>query len=379
MNISELFLNSSLADLKRGYSEESEYLLCLLCGARIEKGLVYRAGDVLYEAEKYIQLHIKNSHGSVFEYLLGLDKKMTGLSGHQNSLLRLFYQGKSDAEIQDALQIGSSSTIRNHRYILREKERQARLFLVLMELLRSASLPKENHLKSANSSESAKIVSSPAEKYQVSDEERKKILQKYFPQGPEGPLANFNIREKSRFVVVQQLRQRFEKNRFYSEKEVNEILEKAYKDYVTLRRYLIEYGFLARRPDGSRYWLPDEEAGGRTVNMERRKELKQQYKEVKPEAGVYQIRNNLNQKAYVAATTNLKTMNGKLFQLQMGSHMNKRLQEEWLQYGEEAFVFEILEVLEDKKEGYFDRKEELKKLEDKWLEKLQPYGERGYN
>ena len=30
-------------------------------------------------------------------------------------------------------------------------------------------------------------------------------------------------------------------------------------------------------------------------------------------------------------------------------------------------------------EGFFDKKDELKKLEKKWLEKLQPYGERGYH
>jgi hypothetical protein len=28
-----------------------------------------------------------------------------------------------------------------------------------------------------------------------------------------------------------------------------------YDDYVTVRRYLIEYGFLDRKDDGSQYWL----------------------------------------------------------------------------------------------------------------------------
>jgi hypothetical protein len=112
---------------------------------------------------------------------------------------------------------------------------------------------------------------------------------------------------------------------------------------------------------------------------DRRKALKQTYKEMKTEAGVYQIKNTVNQKVLVAATPNLKTMQGKRFQLQMGSHKNAQLQAEWKQFGEDAFVFEVLEVLDDKVEGAFARQEALRLLEQKWLDKLQPYGDRGYN
>lgn len=114
-------------------------------------------------------------------------------------------------------------------------------------------------------------------------------------------------------------------------------------------------------------------------SMDRRKELIRQYKEMKTEAGVYQIKNTKNQKVFVVSTPNLKTMNGKPMMLCGGGHKNKKLQEEWDKFGEEAFVFEVLEVLKEKEEGYFDKTGELKKLEKKWLEKLQSYGERGYN
>jgi hypothetical protein len=110
-----------------------------------------------------------------------------------------------------------------------------------------------------------------------------------------------------------------------------------------------------------------------------RKELIRQYKEIKIEAGVYQIRNTKNYKVLVVSTPNLKTMNGKPMMLNGGVHKNKRLQEEWNKFGEEAFVFEVLEVLKEKEDGYFDKTGELKELEKKWLEKLQPYGKRGYN
>ncbi|WP_134684842.1 GIY-YIG nuclease family protein [Brevibacillus migulae] len=114
--------------------------------------------------------------------------------------------------------------------------------------------------------------------------------------------------------------------------------------------------------------------------MDRKTELKLQYKEtIKTEAGVYRIVNTINQKMFVASTPNLKTLNGKEFQLKMGSHLNRELQREWNEYGEDAFRFEVLEVLKKKETGYYDAAYELEKLEEKWLEKLQPYGERGYN
>lgn len=172
-----------------------------------------------------MRVHIEREHASVFEHLVNLDKKITGLSDHQNSLLRLFYLGKSDSEIQGELGIGSSSTIRNHRFVLREKERQAKVFLVLMELL------KESNKKAP------------------------RLISPHRIKGHE--------------------------------------------------------------------W--------ETLHVEN------------------------------------------------GGHPNRQLQEEWNKYGEEAFVFEVLEILEEKETGFFDKAEELKKLEKKWLGKLQPYAERGYN
>lgn len=112
---------------------------------------------------------------------------------------------------------------------------------------------------------------------------------------------------------------------------------------------------------------------------DRRTELKQAYKEMKTEGGVFQIKNTVNGKVLVTATPNLKTMEGKRFQLRMGSHKNAELQAEWKQFGEDAFEFEVLEVVEDNVESALARQEALRLLEERWLDKLQPYGDRGYN
>lgn len=113
--------------------------------------------------------------------------------------------------------------------------------------------------------------------------------------------------------------------------------------------------------------------------MSRKKELKMQYKETKVQAGIYQIKNIKNQKIFLVSTKNLKTINGKKFELEAGSCTNKILQQEWNEYGKESFVFEELETLKEEDISPLGIKGDLKRLEEKWLEKLQPYGERGYN
>ncbi len=371
-------LNAPLEDMKKGYREEQDCFECLLCGRKIEKGLIYQEAGKWYEAEKYMTVHIEKEHVSVFDALIGLDKKTTGLSEQQNRLLKLFRQGKSDTEIQKEIGVGGS-TVRNHRFALKEKERQAKVFLTLMDILKSGK-------RSPAMVMPHKTAVMVDDRYGITDQENEAVLKNYFPFGPDGPLSTFSMKEKSKVAVIRHLIKRFDDGRFYTEKEVNEILKGAYEDFATIRRYLIEYGLMERKPDGSRYWVKkNEDVQEKGINvkkveeMERRKELLEQYKQMIKEAGVYQIRNTIDQRVFVTATPDLKNMNGRRFELNMGGFRNAELQKDWNRLGEAAFVFEVLEVLEEKEEGFFDKKEELKKLEKKWLDKLEPYGEKGYN
>jgi hypothetical protein len=93
----------------------------------------------------------------------------------------------------------------------------------------------------------------PAFHLQATKEERDTILRKHF-QGDK--LIKLPLREKGRVVVVEHLSSLFEKACPYSEAQVNEILKGASSEhYATLRRYLVDYGFLGRTQDGSRYWV----------------------------------------------------------------------------------------------------------------------------
>jgi group I intron endonuclease len=109
-----------------------------------------------------------------------------------------------------------------------------------------------------------------------------------------------------------------------------------------------------------------------------KKEAIQNYKLNPPAMGVFQIRNLSDGKVFVGSSMNLKgILNRHEFALKAGGHANKFLQRDWNERGGENFAFEILEELEPREN--LDDRTELTFLEDLWLEKLEPYGERGYN
>jgi hypothetical protein len=112
-----------------------------------------------------------------------------------------------------------------------------------------------------------------------------------------------------------------------------------------------------------------------------KKALKQQYKQEARPAGVFQIRNTVNGKVQVAGTMNLDGSRNRFsFEQKVGSvTKNRALQEEWKEFGADAFVFEVLEELEARDDTEADRRADVEVLEALWIEKLQPFGDRGYN
>ncbi|MGE0085363.1 MAG: GIY-YIG nuclease family protein [Desulfococcaceae bacterium] len=111
-----------------------------------------------------------------------------------------------------------------------------------------------------------------------------------------------------------------------------------------------------------------------------RKELIKQYKQTTQPMGVYQIQNRRNGKLFIGSTKNLPgKLNSHKFQLNNGVHTNKEMQKEFNEIGEEGFSFDILDCLKPKEDLNYDYTEELKTLEEMWMEKLQPFNEKGYN
>lgn len=87
-------------------------------------------------------------------------------------------------------------------------------------------------------------------------EEDKKVLRDYTD---DGRITKFPVKEKKWLVILRWLATQFEANIHYTEKQVNEILTEFHEDYATLRRNLVEYGFMRRERAGSNYWLAPEE------------------------------------------------------------------------------------------------------------------------
>jgi hypothetical protein len=113
---------------------------------------------------------------------------------------------------------------------------------------------------------------------------------------------------------------------------------------------------------------------------ESKKQLKKDYQQTPRPMGILLIRNNQSDKVFLIASVNLPgAINRHKFQLEHGGHPNKELQADWNQLGSDGFAFEIVDELAPRADLKLDYRAELTSLEDLWLEKLQPFGDRGYN
>jgi hypothetical protein len=114
--------------------------------------------------------------------------------------------------------------------------------------------------------------------------------------------------------------------------------------------------------------------------MKTKKELTEEYRQMKFKMGVFQIRNVVNGKIFVESSINLDAIwNRHRLQLDIGSHPSAELQNDWKTLGADSFKFEILSEIEHRDDLQVDYKREVKTLEKMYLEELLPYGEKGYN
>ncbi len=111
-----------------------------------------------------------------------------------------------------------------------------------------------------------------------------------------------------------------------------------------------------------------------------KKVLIREYKETRRPMGVYCIRNTVNGKLLVGKSIDLPSiLNRQRGQLRSGSHPNPTLHKDLVEYGAEAFEVEVLDTLEAPEHTDYDSSADLQTLEQMWLDKLSPFGNRGYN
>jgi len=234
------------------------------------------------------------------------------------------------------------------------------------------------------------IVSASPDRKEIQDERideyHRKVLASFFRHGV---LEKLPSQRKKKLIVLEQFALRFEPNRHYSELEVTGLIKPLFDDYCTVRRLLVDEGMIQRK--GTVYWREAKDARPaiqpavqkKAANHKKdneRTEIKQQYKASRPDMGVYQIRNKVNGKIYIESSKNLEsTRTKRLFELRMGKIVfNPELQKDLTNFGAENFEFSILNVLPSPEPG--DNVEQLLLgLKLHWQDKLQPFGEQGYN
>ena len=241
----------TIEELKMGYrfDIETNSYICNTCGKEFEVGEVFPFDNRFFEASRAVKVHLNKEHDDYSKKLLHLESKYNTLTDNQKELLSLIYMDKSDKEIAKILEI-STSTVRHHRFVFREKAKQAKMYLAIYEQVMDKKTSKEEKIVPLHNS--ATMVD---DRYVITEKEREQVLKTVFESLSPLRLKNFPKKEKRKIVVLTKISEELELGKIYTEKELNNILKEIYDDYAVIRRYLIEYGFMDRTNDCKDYRL----------------------------------------------------------------------------------------------------------------------------
>ncbi len=72
----------------------------------------------------------------------------------------------------------------------------------------------------------------------------------------DGKIKIWPSKKDVKIEILKYLSSNFEYDKFYTEKEVNAIIDEnhTFNDYFLLRRGMVDYKFLSRTKDGAKYW-----------------------------------------------------------------------------------------------------------------------------
>jgi DNA-binding CsgD family transcriptional regulator len=235
-----------------GFQQGDDGYRCVECGIRFEQGRIYPVDDQLYDAKSAARAHVR-SHSDRVDKLILPGKDGAGLTELQAKVALWELGGQSDKAIASNLGI-SESTVRNHRFQLRKKVREA------LRLVAFAEIARQRERKSPSEARSGDRMVHYHAGLRVGDErtavtlgEEEEILAKYVQPGSRLSLSRIPRKEKEKLVLLKRVVTLFDAEREYSEIEVSELLRDVHEDFASLRRYLVDYGFMKRSPDGKAY------------------------------------------------------------------------------------------------------------------------------
>lgn len=124
-----------------------------------------------------------------------------------------------------------------------------------MDLISYRTNKRINRLDKGVICDAHKTATTLDDRYNITNKEKEDTIKNYINEV--GALKIFPSKEKKKIIVLEYIAKNFSKGKTYSEKEINRILERIYEDYVTIRRALIEYGFIERTKDCTKYWIKE--------------------------------------------------------------------------------------------------------------------------
>lgn len=244
------FDDLSIEELKEGfrYNKEEDTFVCIQCGKEFISGEIYSINNRFFDYRLAVRQHISAEHGPRFDQLINSDSKYNTLTENQKNILTCIKAGLSDNETAKKLGV-TSSTIRHQKFMFRERAKQAKMYLAAYEL---SIMEDKSRDKLISIHDTAKMVD---DRYITTNAEEDKILKTHFTSLAPLKLGVFPAKEKKKVVILKKISELFQKGREYDEIELNSMLKEIHEDYPTIRRYLIEYGFMDRTNDCKRYWL----------------------------------------------------------------------------------------------------------------------------
>ena len=151
-------------------------------------------------------------------------------------------QQRTGRELAEAVSLGAPTVSHHMVKLVRaglvnvERSGQSRIYSLNTELLIAFSrLAKGEHAGAIESGESM----------QSNDEERERArtIRAFFVGDR---LKQIPAQRRKRVIILQHLVERFAPDRDYTEREVSDSLKLVHEDFATLRRELIDYGFMSR-------------------------------------------------------------------------------------------------------------------------------------
>ena len=231
--------NLTLADLRQGWHPTLDGLQCNYCQAHWATGT----------PEKELVDHLTLVHGGNLAQLIHANSRYNTLTTKQQDLLTAFSTGIKDQDLAKQLQV-AAATIRHQKFTFREKAKQARLYLAIYDAVFDQAASQESPLIDVPTQ-----TGPVDDRFMITEDEAASTLQHYFDfEHQPLRLKRWPKKQKVILTVLTRIIEEVPTNQHFSESAINQLLKPIYFDFVTVRRYLVDYGFLTRTADGHEYW-----------------------------------------------------------------------------------------------------------------------------